>query len=331
MRQARIKVPSDEGPGTYHVISRTVNGERLFDDLAKEVLRKQLRQVAAYCGVEIFTYAILSNHFHALVYVPRRVPLNDAELLRRHAILYPRLTPSQKARLDAIRAQLAANGKEAVAWRRRQQALMHDLSPFMKLLKQRFSIWFNRRHHRFGTLWAERFRSALIEPKRQLLETVAAYIDLNAVRAGLAVDPKDYRFCGYAEAVAGSTAARQGLSAVLGARDQPWSCVQADYRLLLFGTGAAPRLSANTISAESTTGVIRAGGRLTRREILRCRLRYFSDGAVLGSAAFVSAQLARLRRRGLLLPRTAPRRLPRGWPWCGLTTLRRLRGPPLPG
>ncbi|MBL9214307.1 MAG: transposase, partial [Opitutaceae bacterium] len=42
-------------------MSRTVNGEQLFDDVAKEVLRKQLWQVADYTGVEIITYAILSN------------------------------------------------------------------------------------------------------------------------------------------------------------------------------------------------------------------------------------------------------------------------------
>jgi hypothetical protein len=37
---------------------------------------------------------------------------------------------------------------------------------------------------------------------------MAAYIDLNPVRAGIVEDPKDYRFCGYAEAVACS---RPGL------------------------------------------------------------------------------------------------------------------------
>jgi hypothetical protein len=42
---------------------------------------------------------------------------------------------------------------------------------------------------------------------------VAAYIELNAVRAGLCADPKDYRYCGYAEALAkGCSLARQGIS-----------------------------------------------------------------------------------------------------------------------
>jgi hypothetical protein len=40
-----------------------------------------------------------------------------------------------------------------------------------------------------------------MEPRGKALETMATDIDLNCVRAGLATDPKDYRFCGYAEAV----------------------------------------------------------------------------------------------------------------------------------
>jgi len=95
--------------------------------------------------------------------------------------------------------------------RERMLARMGDVSEFMKEFKQRFSKWYNIRHQRFGTLWAERFRSVLVEDQPGVLETVSAYIDLNAVRAGLVEDPKDYRHCGYAAAVAGDVKARSGL------------------------------------------------------------------------------------------------------------------------
>ena len=42
-------------------------------------------------------------------------------------------------------------------------------------------------------LWAERFKSVLVEGSREALLTVAAYIDLNAERAGLVGDPAEYR------------------------------------------------------------------------------------------------------------------------------------------
>jgi hypothetical protein len=32
-------------------------------------------------------------------------------------------------------------------------ARMADVSEFMKTLKQRFSVWFNKSHGRYGTLW----------------------------------------------------------------------------------------------------------------------------------------------------------------------------------
>lgn len=92
MRTARIKIAAEEGTAVYHCMTRTVNGERVIDDPAKEVLRKQLWLTAEFCGVEILTYAIMSNHFHVLVRVPQKSVPNDTELLRRHRLLHPKPT-----------------------------------------------------------------------------------------------------------------------------------------------------------------------------------------------------------------------------------------------
>jgi REP element-mobilizing transposase RayT len=306
-------------------MTRTVNGERLLDDPAKEILRKQLWQVADYCGVHILTYAILSNHFHVLVRVPPAAEIPDAELLRRYRVMYPKPTLYQVARLDVIAAQLKTGGTEADAWRKRQLALMGDVSQFMKLLKQRFSVWFNRSHQRYGTLWAERFKSVLLEPRGRVLETMAAYIDLNCVRAGLATDPKDYRFCGYAEAVAGGKTARAGLAHVIG-EGSHWPSVQAAYRESLFGKGSAPKEHAASISPEQFAQVLKTNARLPLATVLRCRIRYFTDGVVLGGRAFVAQHLAHYRRRFHRRRHSAPRPLPALTDWGGeLTALRGLR------
>ena len=45
-------------------------------------------------------------------------------------------------------------------------------------LKGRFAQWYNRRHDRYGVLWADRFNSVLLEAG-EALATVAAYIELN--------------------------------------------------------------------------------------------------------------------------------------------------------
>ena len=334
MRTARIKVKAEEGEAVYHCLSKTVNGERFFDDTAKEILRRQLWLVAEFCGVQILTYAILSNHFHVLVRVPQKVDVADVELLRRYALLHPKPTRYQTARLAAIKAALDADpatepeaAEQARAWRHRQLTLMGDVSAFMRLVKQRLAIWFNKSHQRFGPLWCDRFKSVLVEGKPRLLETMAAYIDLNPVRAGLVTDPKDYRFCGYAEAVAGRKSARLGLQAIHGG---DWSATQAGYRQALFGTGAGPREQGAVITPEAFTKVVKEGGRLPLATVLRCRIRYFNDGAVLGCRAFVEQHLRAYRTRLHRRERTAPRPLPAftDWPAHDLATLRGLRRHP---
>ncbi len=61
---------------------------------------------------------------------------------------------------------------------------------------------------------------------------MAAYIDLNPVRAGMVSDPADYRWSGSAEAMAGKARARRGVVRIMGqmarpretaAGAQPWS------------------------------------------------------------------------------------------------------------
>lgn len=326
MRTARIKVAAADGEAVYHVMTRVVNGERVIDDAAKEVLRRQIWQVAQYCGVQILTYAILSNHFHVLVRVPQFTGISDEELVRRYRVLYPKPTPYRQARIAVIEAELRANSLAAIEWRRCQLALMHDVSGFMRLVKQRYSVWHNKQHRRYGTLWAERFKSVLVEPKGRVIETVAAYIDLNCVRAGLTHDPKDYRFCGYAEAIAGKEKARDGLLGIIGGGS--WTECQASYRLILFGSGARPREGCGGITMEQFKHVASSGGKLPLSDVLRCRVRYFVDGAVLGSRMFVTQHLARYQAKTGRRREHGVHVVPPVTDWGELVALRALRQNP---
>ena len=109
MRSNRIKVAG--AAATYHCMTRTVNGERLFGDREKEVLRKMIRQVADFSGVEVLTYCIMSNHFHVLVRVDDGQVVSDAELMRRYKILYPKPTKYQEASIKVLESDLAAEHK----------------------------------------------------------------------------------------------------------------------------------------------------------------------------------------------------------------------------
>lgn len=265
-------------------------------------------KVSKFCGVEVVTYAIMPNHFHVLIRVPRRELVSDDELLRKYKILHPKTDRFQTARIEVIADWLKKNTLDGREWREKQLALMFDVSAFMKLLKQRFTRWFNLTHRCFGALWAERYKSVLVQfEDDHTLRTMAAYIDLNAVRKGLVQDPKDYLWCGYAEAVAGSKSARKGLYVVC--PHLTWTKAQAHYRTLLYCTGAAPREKGHLIDGKSFQAVMAKDGHLTPAELLRMRWRYFTAASVLGSHAFVEAQRTRLAQkkiRSLTSPKKPP-------------------------
>ena len=164
------------------------------------------------------------------------------------------------------------------------------------------------------------------------LTTMAAYIDLNPVRAGLVEDPGAYRYCGYGEAVGGSRQARRGLGQVMQAQDKsgPWSTVHAAYRKLVYTEGQARGVNETGgptrpgFRAGQVEAVLNANGKLTRQQALHCRVRYLSDGLVLGSRAYVDDIFHRHRQRFSPKRRTGARPM-RELDLGGLCTARRLR------
>jgi hypothetical protein len=297
MRRPRLKLDSGKEEAYYHCMSRVVGEEWLLDDMAKEVLRAQIWALAEYCGVELVTYVLMSNHYHVLVKVPERRVVGDAELLCLYRRLYPKLKPQQELALRAVEQDMAKDGDLARRWRERQQRQMFDVSIYNKLLKMRFSIWYNRTHERIGTFWAERFKSVLVQDGAAL-EEMALYIDMNAERANMVSDPKDYRFCGYAEAVAGNVRARQGLMQVY---NDDWPEVAERYRCALLSRIRARKEGTDNPSAEAGSKAPTIQGRLPLRVKLGCRIRYFTDGVILGSELFVREKakaMAGERKRG---------------------------------
>jgi len=313
--------------GVYHCYSRVVGRERLLDARCREVLGRQVRQVGQFCGVEVLAWCVLSNHFHVLLRVPGTDPREvcDAELLRRYRVLYPEPTRWQVARVEALGQLLGGGGEKAERVRARLSARMHDLSHYMKTLKQRYSVWYNRTHGRAGTLWSERYGSTLVQGRVHALQIVSAYIDLNAVRAGVVDDPKDYRWSGYGEAVGGVRASRMAIMGVMGGSGS-WAVAQREYRKYLYCAGVAPGRggAAAALKRDDWIRVMSRGGRLAVAEALRCRVRYFTCGAVLGSREWVEQVYRQYRDRFGPRRRSGARAM-KGSEWEGLTVLRDLQ------
>jgi putative transposase len=284
----------------YHVLSRFCAEVPYLDDMSKEVFRRQMWKTAYSCGVQVLTYSIMGNHFHILLRVPGRIEMEDEELLHRYRALYPQPNKFQAKSIEDFERDLLKGGEAADQAREKLLSRMGDLSMFMKLFKQRFSIWYNRTRDRRGTLWSDRFKSVIVEDCVETLKVVAAYIDLNPVRAGLVTDPKDYRFCGYAEWVAGREEAAGGLVSLFQGFDSDEA--MANYRAILFAKGALPKRadgSGSVIDHSTAQRVLQSHGNdLGKGEKLRCRVRYFSEGCVLGSEKFIQEQIPLLRSTG---------------------------------
>jgi REP element-mobilizing transposase RayT len=347
-----FSVGVDGRPGqVFHCLSRVVDRNFVFGEVERERFAMVLRAAEAFSGVRVLAWTILSNHFHVLLEVPAKpagFDLDEDEFWRRIEALY------SDEEVEGIRGTLRAFAQApggavgenmALGYRRRFLDRMLDLSEFMKTLKQRFTVWFNTTHERVGTLWESRFKAVLVEGNPETLMKVAAYIDLNAVRAGMVADPKDYRWCGYAEALGARRKrirelAREAMRVVMGGsfavngegsgemRAEEWGekgrLMLAEYRKLLFGVGDETMSGKGGFTQARAEAILEGGGKLTLARWLRCRVRHFSDGLVLGSRAFVDRYFEGAKE-DFGSRRTSGARKIRGSGGAGLYTVRDLQ------
>jgi REP element-mobilizing transposase RayT len=344
----------------YHVTSRVVHRQFLFQDEEKEHFRLLMRMVERFSGCRILSYCVMTNHFHLLLEVPPppehgEFGLTEEDLIHRLGGLYSR------AYVNAVKAELASareimegkrtgfsrlskadQDKEIAFGRKLMTAIfarytrrMHDLSEFMRALLQRYTRWFNKRHGLRGTLWEDRFHSVIVQ-SGLASRTMAAYIDLNPVRAGVCEDPADYRWSSYGEAVGGGRGAGKAQSGLVRAlrgheghagTARAWAQggLSKEYRrLLLLGASEESESCSDERHRVHRKGLSKAKAEkelarlddenardLKIAKVVRCKVRYFKDGAVLGSRKFVN-DFFESRREAFSEKRKDGARRPRG-------------------
>lgn len=319
---------SDGKPVFYHVISRVVERRFAFGAEEKEKFRALMRLQEKFTGCRVVSYCLMCNHFHLLLEVPPMPSggLSEKVLLKRLSAIYSEAFVAGVAK-ELADARVAVYGEESgqeealAAIHKRFTYRMHDLGEFMKGLLQRFTQWFNRAHSRTGRLWEDRFKSVIVEDG-VAAKTISAYIDLNPVRAGMVKDPADYRWSSYGEAIGGGSkgngkTARAGLVRALrahqgiGADADLWAGeVSREYRKLLIGGAVGKSTDSVSRDGKTITKTLRKGISKEESEcaldkdeeiplgkLLRCRVRYFTDGAVIGSRSFVNEAFTRSRGR----------------------------------
>ncbi len=306
-------------PAIFHAISRVVDRRCVLLDAEREKFCTFMRMQENFSGCRILSYCLMSSHFHILLEVPPMPEdgISDELLLTRLGAIQSEAVVAGVAK-ELAEARLAENDGRVAEIYGRFTYRMHNLSEFMKTLLQRFTRWFNRTHERSGTLWEARFKSVIVE-SGIAARTIAAYIDLNPVRAGMVAGPAEYRWSSYGEAVGGGTKgngkkAREGLVRACmshhgtGFEADRWKDVSRIYRRamgLALGrksgrtevdrTQVDPTLNTEEALAAEENGTVLP--ELGMAKMLSCRVRYFTDGAVIGSKEFVNETFAGARDR----------------------------------
>ncbi len=320
----------------YHVVSRVVGRQRLLTDEDKERFRGILVRQLEFSGLRALAWCFMDNHFHLLLEVPDKELAmqgwKEEDYLKRLQIFRREWNTQQVlGQVAMYRENGCDRGISEIAQRVRER--LFDLSMFMKELKLKMTLSYNNAHDREGALWQGRFKSVLLEGG-DAVRMVAAYIDLNPIRAGMVKEPEDYRWCSYAAAVAGVKGARQGLTfAVMGRQRVAWRKVAEEYRRLLYCKGEE-RLGGQAgdgkdgwrggFTQEQIEPVWQEGGKLPLAVALRCRVRYFTEGAVLGGQAYVD-EFFDQRREYFGDRRKDGGRKMRGAQWGDMRSLRDLR------
>lgn len=203
MTMARKTVVNDGESGVYHCISRCVRRAFLcgLDPYSQKDyehrrvwIRDRIVELSGIYGVEVLSYAVMSNHLHLVVQtLPERVESWDAEVVvRRWLRLYPverdgfgrAVEPS-----DALVREWC--GDASVVKRCRER--LGSLSWFMRSLNEPIARRANREDDCRGHFWEGRFKCQRLVDEGAVLACMV-YVDLNPVRAGMAQTPEGSEF-----------------------------------------------------------------------------------------------------------------------------------------
>ena len=183
-------------PTYFHLISRCVrraylcgkdkySGKRY--DHRKRWLEKRLFDLTDLFFVDLYGYAIMSNHYHLLVCTrpDDMLRVSDKQIAHRWCQLFP-----HRHLTDADRIQLLCKDRDKIALYRQR---LCDISWLMRCLNEELARKANKEDKCTGRFWQGRFRSQLLLDEAAIY-TCMAYIDLNPVRAGVANTLQDSEY-----------------------------------------------------------------------------------------------------------------------------------------
>ena len=186
----------------YHCIARCVRraflcGEDHYSGNSYEHRRQwildRLVELDKVFSIDICAYAIMSNHYHLVLWVDQKQAENwsDDEVISRWTTLFsgPVLIQRYLQKHQQSEAELVKVVEIVAEWRNR----LCDISWFMRCLNEHIARQANQEDNCTGRFWEGRFKSQALLDEQALL-TCMAYVDLNPVRATLADTPESSDF-----------------------------------------------------------------------------------------------------------------------------------------
>ena len=253
MATPRHKLVDPERPCAYHLASRCVRrawlcgrDKRTGRDYShrKRWLVERLLLLARCFAVEVYAYAVMSNHFHVVVYYDPKacVAWSDEEVARRWLEAFP---PKTQGEAEAQKAQARSLLLGDPARLARARLTLGSLSDFMKHLKQPVARRANTEDGCDGHFFEQRFYSGALLGEEAILAAMA-YVDLNPVRAKLARQIEHCRNASIRARLRGERHRRAGgISAAAGLRPSIRLHTADDLR-------AAPRRDARRLRRTAT-------------------------------------------------------------------------------
>ncbi|MGX5203220.1 transposase [Aliikangiella sp. IMCC44632] len=183
-----------ETPGYYHLISRCVRRTFLcgFDketgisfEHRRQWIENRILELAHVFAIEVYSYAVMSNHYHLVVYSNPKAPeqWSNLEVAERWLRAFPGKLDKPQFKLQRqLRLQAIANDDDLLATYRKR---LGDISWLMRRLNEPLARQANLEDGCKGHFWESRFTSqALLDESAAL--ACMAYVDLNPIRAGIA-------------------------------------------------------------------------------------------------------------------------------------------------
>ncbi|CAB1075950.1 hypothetical protein D1AOALGA4SA_3752 [Olavius algarvensis Delta 1 endosymbiont] len=176
---------------------------------------------------------------------------------------------------------------------------LSSLSEFMREIKVNFARFYNRRHHRRGYFWGDRFKSVIVENGETLINCLA-YIDLNPLRAAIVDRPEDYRWNSLGYHL--QTNNRDNfLSTDFGLKEFNVKSKKERirrYRRYVYEAGSLNQPEKGSVKVIEDKVLQKERNRkfeLSKSDRFKYRTRYFTDSGIIGSKEFVSANYQRFK------------------------------------